>query len=186
LSTLYFCYGWGIVTFLQWFPTYLADARGFDLATMGIAASLPLLAGVVGDVAGGGLSDMITKRTGRLKMARRLVPVAGFLIAAIFVPLAAVTSNSVAAIAWFGVAIFGLELVVGVAWAITLDIGGEYAGSVSAVMNTFGNMAGAIAAVATGYIVAETGWKSAFFVIAAFACVGALLSARIDATKSID
>ena len=33
-------------------------------------------------------------------------------------------------------AVFGLELTVGVTWALPLDIGGDYAGSVSAVMNT--------------------------------------------------
>ncbi|RVT43960.1 MFS transporter [Sphingobium algorifonticola] len=185
LSVMYFCYGWGIVTFLQWFPTYLSDARGLELKAMGIAASIPLLAGVAGDLAGGWLSDTVLRRTGRITFARRLIICVGFIVAAVAVPLAATNADPIAAIAWFGLAVFGLELVVGVAWAIPLDIGGEYAGSVSAVMNTFGNLAGAIAAVATGYIVAQSGWESAFFVISGLAMVGALLSLKVDASRKL-
>ncbi len=185
LSLMYFCYGWGIVTFLQWFPSYLHDARGFELAAMGVGASMPLIAGVAGDLAGGWISDRLLHRSGRITWARRLVIFVGFTIAALAVPLAALSSDPIVAIAWFGLAVFGLELVVGVAWAITLDIGGEYAGSVSAVMNTFGNLAGAIAAVATGYIVAHSGWNSAFFVISGLAVVGALLCLKVDASQKV-
>jgi sugar phosphate permease len=185
LSLMYFCYGWGIVTFLQWFPTYLHDARGFELAAMGLGASMPLIAGVAGDLAGGWISDRLLHRSGRITWARRVVIFVGFTIAAVAVPLAALSADPIVAIAWFGLAVFGLELVVGVAWAITLDIGGEYAGSVSAVMNTFGNLAGAIAAVATGYIVAHSGWNSAFFVISGLAVVGALLCLKVDASRKV-
>jgi len=185
LSLMYFCYGWGIVTFLQWFPTYLHDARGFDLKAMGIAASLPLMAGVAGDLLGGLVSDRLLKRNGKLTIARRAVIFVGFMIAAVAVPLAALSTDPYVGIAWFCLAYFGLELVVGVAWAITLDIGGESAGSVSAVMNTFGNLAGAVAAVATGYIVANSGWNAAFFVISGLAVLGALLCLKLDASRSI-
>ena len=185
LSAMYFCYGWGIVTFLQWFPTYLNDARGFELKAMGLAASMPLLAGVVGDLAGGWLSDAWLKRSRNLRSARRNVAFAGFVIAAGAVPMAAATGDPWLSVAWFGLAVFGLELVVSVAWATTLDIGGEYAGSVSAVMNTSGNIAGAIAAVATGYVVANSGWSNVFTIIAAFAALGAVLSLFVDASRKV-
>jgi MFS transporter, ACS family, glucarate transporter len=166
LSLMYFCYG-------------------FELAAMGIGASVPLIAGVLGDLAGGWISDRLLSRNGHLTWARRLVILVGFSIAAVAVPLAALSADPIIAIAWFGLAVFGLELVVGVAWAITLDIGGDYAGSVSAVMNTFGNLAGAIAAVATGYIVAHSGWNSAFFVISGLAVAGAVICLKVDASKRV-
>jgi sugar phosphate permease len=185
LCAMYFCYGWGIVTFLQWFPTYLYEARGFELAAMGVAASLPLAAGVCGDLAGGWITDHLLNRTGRITYSRRVVMVSGFLLAAVAVYFAADAVDPIIAIAWFCLAYFGLELVVGAAWAIPLDIGGHAAGSVSAVMNTFGNLAGAVAAVATGYIVAASGWVAAFSVISVLAVVGALLALQIDASKKI-
>ena len=45
--------------YLVWFPKYLNDHRGFNLQQMGFYASLPLLAGTVGDVFGGWFSDLL-------------------------------------------------------------------------------------------------------------------------------
>jgi sugar phosphate permease len=87
--------------------------------------------------------------------------------------------------AMFGIGLFGLELVVGNAWAVTLDIGGSFAGSCSAVMNTFGNIGAAIMAAATGFIVRDFGWNAAFYVISALCVAGALLFTRIDAGRKL-
>ncbi|WP_294264801.1 MFS transporter [uncultured Sphingomonas sp.] len=185
LSAMYFCYAYSINIFLTWFPKYLADARGFDIVAMGIFASAPLASGVVGDMAGGWFSDRLVERGAGLKMGRRIVAIAGFTIAAVMIPLAAASEEHVASILFFCVALFGLELTVGVSWAVTLDIGGEYAGSVSAVMNTLGNSGAAIAAAVTGYIVAASGWFAAFAVLAVLCVIAALLFTRIDASRPL-
>jgi sugar phosphate permease len=185
LSAMYFCYAYCINIFLTWFPKYLHDARGYDLAVMGLFASLPLMAGVVGDLAGGWTSDLLVKRGAGLKMARRVVAVVGFVTAAVMMPLAAAIDAPVASIICFCVAVFGLELTVGVSWAVTLDIGGEFAGSVSAVMNTLGNLGAAIAAAVTGYIVTVSGWFPAFMVLAVLCAIAALLFLRIDASRRL-
>lgn len=185
LSAMYFCYAYCINIFLTWFPKYLADARGFELVAMGLWASAPLAAGVVGDMAGGWFSDRMVKRGAGLKMGRRVVAIAGFTIAAAMIPLAAASEAHGLSILFFCVALFGLELTVGVSWAVTLDIGGEYAGSVSAVMNTLGNIGAAIAAAVTGYIVAASGWFTAFAVLAVLCVVAALLFTRIDASRPL-
>ncbi len=185
LSAMYFCYAYSIGIFLTWFPTYLKEAHEFNLTKMGLYASLPLLAGVVGDIAGGWISDRMAHRSGNLTMSRRLVAMTGFLIAAVTIPLAVLSADPMTSVAWFGLAVFGLELTVGVSWAVTLDIGGNYAGSVSAVMNTCGNIGGAIASFATGYIVTYAGWNPAFFVLAVLCFAAALLFLRIDASKPL-
>lgn len=185
LSAMYFCYAYCINIFLTWFPKYLHDARGFDIAMMGLFASMPLMAGVLGDLAGGWFSDRMVKRGAGLKLGRRLVAIVGFLIAAGMIPLAAALADPVPSILCFCVALFGLELTVGVSWAVTLDIGGEYAGSVSAVMNTLGNIGAAIAAAVTGYIVAASGWFAAFAVLAVLCLIAAALFLRIDASRPL-
>lgn len=185
LSAMYFCYAYCINIFLTWFPKYLHDARGFDIALMGLFASMPLMAGVVGDLLGGWFSDLLVKRGAGLKMARRSVAVVGFLTAAVMIPLAAAADGHVASILFFCVALFGLELTVGVSWAVTLDIGGEYAGSVSAVMNTLGNSGAAVAAAVTGYIVTMSGWFSAFAVLSALCLIAAALFLKIDASRKL-
>ena len=57
LSLMYFCYQYALAVYLDWFPTYLKVFRGFTLKEMGFYASLPLLAGTLGDLAGGWFSD---------------------------------------------------------------------------------------------------------------------------------
>ena len=185
LAAMYFCYGYCINMFLAWYPKYLDGARGYTLAEMGFFASLPLAAGVVGDICGGLFSDMIIHRTGRIKFARQSVAIAGFLIAAVCCPLAVLEPDRYLSAALFGGAVFGLELVVGNAWAVTLDIGGSFAGSCSAVMNTLGNVGGAIVAGATGYIVKYYGWNQAFYVVAVLAVIGAILFTQIDAGRKL-
>lgn len=185
LSAMYFCYAYCINIFLTWFPKYLHDARGFDIAMMGLFASMPLMAGVIGDLLGGWFSDVLVKRGAGLKMARRSVAIVGFLTAAVMIPLAAAADGHIASIAFFCIALFGLELTVGVSWAVTLDIGGEYAGSVSAVMNTLGNSGAAVAAAVTGYIVSMSGWFAAFAVLSVLCLIAAALFLRIDASRKL-
>jgi MFS transporter, ACS family, glucarate transporter len=185
LAAMYFCYGYCLNMFLAWYPKYLDSARGYTLAEMGFFASLPLAAGVVGDICGGLISDAIIHRTGRIKFARQSVAIVGFLLAAACIPLAVAEPGRYLSAVLFGVAVFGLELVVGNAWAVTLDIGGNFAGSCSAVMNTFGNIGGAIVATATGFIVKAYGWNAAFYAVAALAVVGALLFTQIDAGRKL-
>jgi sugar phosphate permease len=185
LSLMYFCYGYSIDVYLDWFPKYLNEHRGFNLTQMGFYASLPLLAGAAGDLLGGTVSDRCAKRFGNLKLARRAVALAGFLLAAVFILPATFTTHSTASVLYSCVAVFGLEVTVGVSWAIPLDIGGDYAGSVASVMNTFGNLGSAVSPVLLAYLVGKYGWNMPFLVCT-FLCVGgALLSVGINADKTI-
>jgi cyanate permease len=47
-----------------------------------------------------------------------------------------------------------------VAWAVTIDVGEDFAGTVSALMNTFGQTGGALSPVVFGVLVQWTGrWE---------------------------
>lgn len=185
LSLMYFCYGYCVSVYLDWFPTYLNSYRQFNLKQMGFYASLPLLAGTTGDLMGGVWSDWWLKRTGNLKMARRGVAVSGFLLAAAGIIPAALTTDSIHCV-WFScIAVFGLELTVGISWALPLDIGGDYAGSAAAVMNTCGNIGGAISPALLAYLVNGYGWNVPFLVAAGLCVAAAVLFLKIDASRQI-
>jgi len=184
LSLMYFCYAYPLGIYLDWFPKYLNSERGFSLEKMGFYASLPLFAAVLGDLSGGWISD-IWARHSDLRTARKRVAIVGFLAAGAGMLASCLAANAVVSVAWSCAAMFGLELTVGVAWAVPLDIGGDYAGSVSAVMNSFGNMGGAVATTASGYLVKYFGWPSTFFAMSAMAFIAAALFTRIDAGRRI-
>ena len=185
LSLMYFCYGYASDIYLDWFPKYLNEHRGFNLKQMGIYASLPLLAGAAGDITGGTVSDLCARRFGSLKIARRAVALAGFLLAAVFILPATFTPHSTASVLYSCVAVFGLEVTVGVSWAIPLDIGGDCAGTIASVMNTFGNLGSAVSPILLAYLVGFYGWNLPFLVCSVLCLAGAVLTFGIDADKKI-
>jgi MFS transporter, ACS family, glucarate transporter len=185
LCAMYFCYQYGLAVYLDWFPTYLKDHRGFTLKQMGFYASLPLFAGVVGDLAGGWISDILLRRSGNVIWARRVVGVAGFLIAAAGIIPATLTADPRTSVAFSCLAFGGLELTVGVSWAIPLDIAGDFAGSAAALMNSIGNIGAAISPTVVAYLVTGYGWNVPFLVASALCVVAMLIYSHIDASKHI-
>jgi MFS family permease len=179
LSTIYFCYGWVLWLYLAWFPTYLREARHFTRLGMGLA-SLPLLAATVTNVAGGLLSDRLAHQWNDLRRGRLMVSICGFAIAGIALLPGVLAAGAIAAMICLTIALAGLELTVSVSWAICIDIGGDFSGSVSSVMNTWGNVGGAVSAVMVGYLATLFGWTSPFLLASALCLFSALLVSRVD------
>ncbi len=185
LAVMYFCYNFNLNVYNDWFPTYLHDSRGMTLARMGVYASLPLFAGTLGDLAGGWFSDRVLRRTSNVNLARRWVAIAGFLLSAAATVPAVLTHDPRVSVAFYCLAFFGLEWTVGISWAVPLDIGGDFAGSVSAVMNTLGNVGGAMSATVVTYTASRYGWNAPFFITSVLSVAAAILFLKIDAAKRI-
>jgi len=186
LCLSYFAYSYTLWIFLTWLPTYLVTARGFTIVKMGLFASLPLFAGTIGDTLGGWLSDKIWVRTKNGKLARRSVAITGLLIAAVCMIPGAMTDSQYLSVFFLACALFGLEISVGVYWATTLDIGHEYAGTVSGMMNCIGNIGGALTPLVFGFIVQRTGsWMYPFIVASCVLFLGAFLWMRVNPELSV-
>jgi sugar phosphate permease len=152
---------------------------------MGFYASLPLLAGTAGDLLGGLVSDRILRWTGNIALARRSVAMSGFLLAAAGIVPATLTHDPIRCVWFTCLGVFGLELTVGVSWALPLDIAADYAGSASALMNMCGNIGGAISPTLLAYLVRAYGWDVPFFFASGLCLVAALLYCKIDASRRI-
>jgi MFS transporter, ACS family, glucarate transporter len=185
LAMMYFCYGYSIDIYLDWFPKYLYDSRGVNLKQMGFYASLPFIAGAAGNLLGGWLSDLWAARTGNLTTARRVIAVLGFVIAAASILPATFTRHTTTSVLFSCVSVFGLELTVGVSWAIPLDIGGDFAGSIASIMNTFGNLGGAISPVLLGYLLGSYGWNVPFIVSSILCIVAIFFCFGIDPSHAV-
>jgi sugar phosphate permease len=185
LCTMYFCYAYSLWVYLTWFPTYLQEARGFSLKQMGFWHMVPLIAATIGDTVGGWLSDHLARRTGNLRFARRAVAIVGFAVGALCIIPATLTDDRYVCVAFTTAALFFLELTVGVSWAVAMDVGPEYAGSVSGVMNMCGNLGGVLASIAVGYMVKFYNWDAPFLVAGGLCLLGAILFLRIDPNERI-
>ena len=186
ISAGYFCFFYGTYFFLTWYPTYLLEYRHLSLKSIGVVASFPLLAGVIGDVVGGSLTDAVYRKTGRLKFARRIVAVPALLTSGLFLLPAAMTDSVWTAVICLAVSFFSLELVVGPAWAVPMDVGGEFSGTVAAVMNTAGAVGASISPVVFGFFAQKGFWVVPFVVTACVLLTCALIWIfLIDPEKSV-
>jgi sugar phosphate permease len=171
----YFTYVYCLWIFLSWLPSYLVDYRGFTLVKMGIFASLPLFAGVIGDTVGGWATDVLLVKTGNTKLSRRIVAITGMLGTVAFILPAAVTMNAYTAVFCLTGAMFFLECTIGPSWAVPMDVGGEYSGTVSGMMNMAGNIGGALSPLVFGILVTYLSWVAPFIVAAVLLVIGACI-----------
>jgi D-galactonate transporter len=171
----YFCYCYCLYFYMTWLPSYLVDYRHFSLKTMGWLASLPLFAGVIGDTVGGIVTDKLLEKTKNMNFARKVVAIPSLLGAAIFMIPAAATPDPYTAVYCLAGSLFFLECVIGPAWAVPMDVGGEYSGTVSGMMNMAGNFGSALSPIVFGALVQGGSWTAPFYVQAALLVVGALV-----------
>jgi MFS family permease len=164
--------GWGLA---NWLPTYLLQARGFDIGRMGMYAALVSIASAVGMPLGGYLCDKYFSRNLRIPIILGLAASSGFTY------LAAVAPTGEWAVAYLALsaalgsiaspAIFTLPLLVVPKHAV----GGAFG-----FVNTAGQMAGVFSPVLVGYILDATGRD---FQIVFFCMIGISLMAIYPASR---
>jgi len=182
----YCCFFFGTNFYLTWYPTYLREHRHLSVQALGIIGSIPLFAGMLGDLAGGSLSDLIFKRTARARLARTVVAAPGFLLSGAFLLPAASTGSAWASVLFLAASFFCLELVIGPAWAVPMDVGGEFSGTVTAVMNMAGALAASVTPLVFGYYFGKGSWMTPFFITSAVMVLGALIwTFLINPEKSV-
>lgn len=172
-----FCYGWTLWVFLTWLPSFFFHSFHLDLKDSALFSSGVLLGGVLGDAAGGYISDLLYRRTGSLQVARRNLIVAGMLGAFSFLVPVVLTHDLRTVAICLSIACFFSELVVGPIWAVPMDIAPRYAGSASGMMNFGFGVAGIVSPVVFGALLDWTGgWTVPFYASIGLLLVGAALS----------
>jgi len=176
-------YGWYF--YLTWLPTYLLRARGFEMRSVGLPAALPLLAIAFGVIAGGWLSDLLSRRFGP-NLGRRLPGLFGLPLAALCVVGAVETPDPLTATYLLAGAAGLAALGVAPAWAVCLEIGGLHAGVVSGAMNTFGNLGGVLSPLVVGWWLQRSGsWNAPLVSVACLYVVAGACWLAIDPRKSL-
>ncbi len=182
----YFTYVYCLWIFLSWLPSYLLEVRHFTLIKVGLFASLPLLAGVVGDTVGGLATDWLLKISGSARIGRRVVAIVGLLGCAVCIVPAALTENAYVAVYGLTASMFFLEFTIGPSWAVPMDTGGKYSGTVSGMMNMAGNFGGALSPIVFGFLAQGGNWQAPFIVAAGLLVIGSAVWAFwLDPDKNI-
>lgn len=174
---VYFCYGWTSWLFFTWLPTFFMHGRNMDLKSSALFTTGVFLSGVVGNTAGGVISDKILKMTNNLVTARRNVIIFSFICALLLlIPVTQSDSMLVMTIC-ISIAFFCLELTIGPIWAVPMDITPKYVGMASGLMNAGSAVAGIISPIIFGIIIDKTGnWSLPFYGSIALLIVGIMLT----------
>jgi MFS family permease len=163
VTVVYFCYGWTLWLYLAWIPSFFLHSYHLKLQSSAFFAAGVFFAGVLGDTAGGVLSDRVLRRTNSRNKARRNLVVIGFLCSlASMLPILFVRNLTWAAIS-LSLAFFFAEFTIGPMWAIPMDIAPKFSGSASGLMNTGSALAAILSPLIGGYVIDKTGnWDLPF------------------------
>ncbi len=185
IMLMYHTYCWGGYFYLSWLPNYLQKGRGFSESEMKIYAVLPFVAGIFGNIIGGTVSDYLCKRRG-LKFGRVVVGTTGLLLSACFLLATAMTANRYAAVAFLTLGYGCMDCMLPVSWAICLDVGKKYAGTVTGAMNMAGQIGSFATAVVFGKLVMYFGnYNQPLLPMAAMLLVAAVFYTQIDPNEQL-
>lgn len=186
LFWMYSATSYGFWFLLTWLPTYLIQQHGVSTQRAGLYAALPLAVGAVSSVSGGALSDFCVRRLGSLKWGRRIVGLGGYILAAAGFAGAGQMQRALPAILCLMLAEVGLDLATPVAWAVSLEVGGDFGGTVSAFMNTASCATAFLSPVIAAWIVTRFGSFNPMLLSAgAVYFLASLLWLKIDASKPV-
>jgi ACS family glucarate transporter-like MFS transporter len=181
----YFCQGYPIYFYHTWFFLYLVRVRGLSVMQSGLWDMTPYLAIAALAPFGGWFSDFAVTRLGR-RNGRRAAVWLGMLGSAALLWLGSRSPNRTAAILLLAGA-SGLNMfAASTFWATCIDLTSESTGSLSGLMNMFGNAGGWLSPILTAWIAVHFGWDRALDVAALVTGGSALSFAMVDASLGLD
>ncbi|HWL85212.1 MAG TPA: MFS transporter, partial [Polyangiaceae bacterium] len=172
----FFCLNFVIYFFLTWFPSYLKNARGFDLQALGTLGMIPGLTAILLGWLAGRLADRAIARGADLTRVRKTVMVGGLLGGSVIV-FAAMVPSVYAALALLAICYASLAVAATGIWSLPSDVApsSRHVASIGGIQNFASNIAGIISPYIMGWLldVYHGDYTPSFAVAGAVALVGA-------------
>jgi len=185
LCSMYFFYAFGSWFFFSWFPTFMELGRGFDKTELTYAVAVPFVMSMIGNIAGGHLTDRLSRRYG-IKTGRKALGSTSLAVSAVCMFLAAFIPGKIAVFVFLSLCFGIFDLMLPSAWALCIDLGKQHAGTLSGAMNTAGNIGGFCCGILFGTLVQQSGnYNLPLYLIALMLVISAVLFAFINPEKPI-
>jgi ACS family glucarate transporter-like MFS transporter len=156
----YLCHGYTPYIYFTWFFIYLTKVRGFTLMKGGLWGATPFLATTLMAPLGGWISDKAVAGLGR-RRGRQITVWIGMTCSALLLLAGSHAANNVSAVLLLALSAGLSQFAAPSWWAGCIDLSPTYSGSLSGLMNTCANLAGATAPILTGYLATKYGWATA-------------------------
>ncbi|MEK6369367.1 MAG: MFS transporter [Burkholderia gladioli] len=187
VTLVFFCHAWTLWLYLSWLPSFFVGQYGIELKHSALFTSGVFLAGVIGDTAGGLLTDAIYRRTGDLNRARRNVIVFGFLGSLVFLSGVFFVQDPTIIAVCLAAALFCLEATEGPIWAVPMDVAPAFAGVASGFVSTAAGLAAIVSPLAFGIVTDLTGsYRLPFIMSIGLLLIGSALAFWIRPDRPVD
>jgi MFS family permease len=173
LCLMYFTQTYGFNLYVTWMPTYLQHEKHLHGTALAVLAGLPLLLSVPADLFGGILTDRLSQKFG-LRLGRCLVGFGSLAAAGFFLFGGAWSQGTVSAVL-IALAAASSNFLLGASWGTCADIAGNHAATVSAAMNTSGQVGGVLSPIAFAFLTrTRASWAAPLYVTAGLYLAGAI------------
>jgi len=177
--------GYGFYVYYNWFYFYAVKVRGLGLLQAAIWTSAPFLAMAVLSPVGGWFSDVIARRSSR-KVGRLTAVWLGMGLAAVLLFTGSHLTITVIALPAIALAAGFSMFAATNFWAACIDLAPDFSASLSALMNTFGSIGGAISSTATAYIAVHYNWSHALDLAALITVFSGVVFSLVDANSNVE
>jgi MFS family permease len=185
LCLMYFTQSFGGAFYVTWLPTYLTS-RGLSGLTAGLLAGLPLTLSALADLGGGITADRTAQRFG-LRVGRVIVGGGSLAAAGLFTIAGTFAAAPVTAAVLIALGGASSNFLLGAAWGTCVDIGGRRSGSVSAAMNTSGQVGSILSPILVASVVQRfSNWSAPLYLTGVLFLFGATCWLWVDPTTSVD
>jgi MFS transporter, ACS family, glucarate transporter len=173
LCLMYFTQTYGFNLYVTWMPTYMQHEKHLHGTVLAVLAGLPLLLSVPADLSGGILTDRLSQKYG-LRLGRCLVGFGSLAAAGLFLFAGAWSQGAVSAVL-IALAAASSNFLLGASWGTCADIAGDHAATISAAMNTSGQVGGVLSPIAFAFLTrTSASWAAPLYVTAALYLGGAI------------
>jgi MFS transporter, ACS family, glucarate transporter len=172
--------------FIAWMPVYLQNGKHFSENDMKLFSFYFFTAGIVGILLGGLFIDWLVKKRG-LRFGRKSLGILGLLSPGIAFLIASSTNNNeMVGISLFTGGFIYYTLIGVTSFATCVDIGGSRAGTVTGIMNFFGQAGAFVLAMTFGKIAdLAHNFDTSMFLLACVVLLGSMFWFFVDASKPL-
>lgn len=181
-----FLRGAAMVFYLNLFPKFLQEAYHVSERAAGELTMWPGVGAMIGALLGGVSSDAILRLTGRPRLARQGIAVAGMLVCSALTLTIFATETVESLIVLFSIAVFFGTFGGVSGYSVTIAFGGTRVGIVFALMNTGGNIGASLFPSLFGRALKATGnWDIAIWSFAVLFFLDAILWAVLNPKRPL-
>ncbi len=182
IAMSYFCMNYVFYLFFSWFFYYLVNVREFSASDAGMFTAAQWILGAVGATVGGFACDALIRKLG-IRRGTRLQTMTALVLSGAFLYIGATSGNVMLTVVALCFSFGFTQLTEAPMWVATMGVAGKHSQIATGVLNTGGNIPGAVGGLMVPFIAGWLGWDAAIISGSIFAFAGALLWLLIRADE---